>query len=198
MSRVLAYLPMAVVFIIGAAVGAVVYGIVGPFVIDAEFWVAFTTGPPMAGIFAVVAALIALAAAWRSAKVARYAAARQEWWDRAEWALDLARSSTQVERLIGLRALEGLRDDATRGELKMIVAVQNAVIPAKEADVATTTVSSDHAHARADPASEPPLRATDHGLSPEHNSRQTPVDSGDTHADTRGRRFKSWLKRKLG
>ncbi|GAA0999774.1 hypothetical protein JOE66_002796 [Subtercola frigoramans] len=55
-------------------------------------------------------------------------AAREEWWDRAEWALNLARSRAGSDRFIGLRTLAALRDEATATELQMIIAVTESVV----------------------------------------------------------------------
>ena len=52
---------------------------------------------------------------------------RQEWWDRAEWALTLARSDKYVDRIIGLEALTALSSEATRTEYRLILAVTEAV-----------------------------------------------------------------------
>ncbi|UNX55563.1 hypothetical protein MF406_04690 [Georgenia sp. TF02-10] len=58
---------------------------------------------------------------------ARHGAERQEWWDRAEWALNLARSDERRDRLIGLRALEALRNEAMQIEYGLIIAVTEEV-----------------------------------------------------------------------
>lgn len=55
------------------------------------------------------------------------AAKREEWWDRAEWALTLAMSDKGVERIVGLEALTAMTDEATETEYGIIVAVTNAV-----------------------------------------------------------------------
>lgn len=98
-----------------------------PFVLDQPFWRDFWTGPPAAGVFALVGAVVAFIAATKSARVQRRAAERQEWWDRAEWALNLARSEDDSSRYIGMSALQGLEEDATRAEYAMMTAVTTAV-----------------------------------------------------------------------
>lgn len=70
-----------------------------------KFWSDFLTGPPMAGLFADMGALIAYAAARRTAGISRSNALCQEWWDQAEWAIEMARSNDKTERIVGLRAL---------------------------------------------------------------------------------------------
>ena len=124
--------------IVGAAVGAVVRGLLPPFVVDEGFWRDFLTGPPAAGLFALVGAGVAYAAARVAARTARRGAERQEWWNRAEWALNLARSDKQVDRLIGLRALEALTDEATQTEYALILAVTTEVTGDVDTGDATT------------------------------------------------------------
>jgi hypothetical protein len=98
-----------------------------PIILDNPFWRSFWSGPPVAGLFAVVGAFIAYAAARVAARTSRQGAEREEWWARAEWALNLARSDKRADRLIGLRALEGLQAQATESEFQMIIAVVDAV-----------------------------------------------------------------------
>jgi hypothetical protein len=112
----------------GILVGAVGRGFFPPFVLDQPFWRDFWSGPPTAGIFALVGAGVAYVAARIAARTARKSAERQEWWDRAEWALNLARSDKSADRLIGLRTLAALRGEATETEFEMIVAVTEAVV----------------------------------------------------------------------
>jgi len=111
----------------GATVGAVVRGFLPPFVLDVPFWRDFWSGPPAAGVFALLGAGLAVLAARVTARTARRGAERQEWWDRASWALDLARADDHVDRLIGLTALEALRHDATATESALVAAVTDAV-----------------------------------------------------------------------
>lgn len=118
---------IAVACVVGAAAGAILRGLLPPFVLDDPFWRDFFSGPPTAGLFAVVGAVIAYLAARAGARATRKGAERQEWWDRAEWALNLARSDESVDRIIGLRALGPLSDEATETEFEMILAVTTAV-----------------------------------------------------------------------
>lgn len=112
---------------VGLVLGALVRGFFPPFVLDDPFWREFLSGPPVAGMFAVIGAAIAYGAASVGARTSRRGAERQEWWDRAEWALNLARSNDHVDRLIGLRALDALRDEATQSEYVLILAVTEGV-----------------------------------------------------------------------
>ena len=113
---------------LGTVVGALGRGFFPPFVLDDPFWRQFWSGPPAAGIFALLGAGIAFAAARVAARTARRSAERQEWWDRAEWALNLARSRTGADRDLGLRTLAVPQNDATATELQMIIAVTESVV----------------------------------------------------------------------
>ena len=113
--------------VISAIVGAIVRGFLPPFVLDDPFWRDFLTGPPIAGLFALGGAGVAYLAARVGADISRRGDEREEWWARAEWALNLARSDRHVDRVIGLRALEALRAQATRTEYQMMLSVTEAV-----------------------------------------------------------------------
>jgi len=91
-----------------------------PVVMDEQLWRAMISGPPMAGVFAVLAALIAFTPAIRAASIARESSAREQWWKRAEWALNQAGSSNELDREIANDALRALSEDATQVELDMI------------------------------------------------------------------------------
>jgi len=113
------------------------------------FWREFWTGPPAAGIFALLGAGVAYMAARVAARAARKAALRQEWWDRASWALDLARSDDGASRVIGLRALEALEPDANEAESLMLFAVVDTVTGV--ADVDNSDQSSNNSDEEGDP-----------------------------------------------
>lgn len=112
----------------GVVIGMLVRGFLPPFVLDDPFWRDFWTGPPAGGVFALAGAVVAFVAAWIGARFTRRAAVRQEWWDRAEWALSLAISERSTERDAGLAALEALVPDATEAELGMMTAVTRVVL----------------------------------------------------------------------
>ncbi|QIS40519.1 hypothetical protein GW571_15075 (plasmid) [Clavibacter capsici] len=101
--------------------GGVLRGYLPPFVLDDPFWRQFWSGPPVAGLFAVAAAAVAFYPALRSTRIARENAAREQWWNRAEWALGLASSSNRDDRQVANDALAALLADATQTEAKMIV-----------------------------------------------------------------------------
>lgn len=94
-----------------------------PVVLDDPFWRAFWSGPPAAGIFAVLAAAIAFYPAFRSTHIAKENAAREQWWNRAEWALQLATSDRQTDREVAKDALIALSAEATELESGMIIRV---------------------------------------------------------------------------
>jgi hypothetical protein len=110
----------AAIALSAAAMGAAVRSSLPPFVLDDPFWRAFWSGPPVAGLFAVCAATIAFYPAYRSTRIARENAAREQWWKRAEWALGQAGSDSQTDREVGNDALVALLNDATETEGKMI------------------------------------------------------------------------------
>lgn len=113
------------------ALGATLRGLLPPFVLDDPFWRAFWSGPPVAGVFALVGAGVAFAAARVAARVARQNARRQEWWNRAEWALSHAMSAESQQRDVGLAALEVLMVEATTAEGAMIDAVTSLLLGPK-------------------------------------------------------------------
>jgi hypothetical protein len=104
----------------GVLVGAVGRGFLPPFVLDDPFWRDFWSGPPMAGLFAIIAAAVAFFPAYRSTLIARENAAREQWWKRAEWALGQAGSDSQTDRELANDALVALLNEATETEGRMI------------------------------------------------------------------------------
>lgn len=106
--------------VLAAGVGFGARSLLPPFVLDDPFWRAFWSGPPMAGLFAIVAAAVAFFPAYRSTLIARENAAREQWWKRAEWALGQAGSDNQTDREVANDALVALFDEATETEGKMI------------------------------------------------------------------------------
>ena len=112
--------------VLGGIIGYVVRGLQAPFVVDDLFWRDVLTGPPIAGLFAVIAAAVAFFPACRSTAIARASAAREQWWKRAEWALGLAGSDDQTDREVANDALNALLNDATETEGRMILrTIQN-------------------------------------------------------------------------
>lgn len=110
----------------GAILGYVLRGFQPPFVVDDLFWRDVLTGPPIAGVFAVVAAAVAFFPAYRSTAIAHANAVREQWWKRAEWALGLAGSDDLTDREVANDALNALLDEATATEGRMIIrTIQN-------------------------------------------------------------------------
>ncbi|WP_291038502.1 hypothetical protein [Herbiconiux sp.] len=110
----------AAVSVLGLTVGFGARSFLPPFVIDDELWREMLAGPPLGGAFAVVAASIAFFPAFRSTRIARENAAREQWWKRAEWALAQAGSDSRSGREVANDALVALSEEATRMEFRMI------------------------------------------------------------------------------
>lgn len=106
--------------VVGLILGAVIGRVVWPWSVGDDFWFAFWTGAPMAGILAIIAALIAFGPAYRSTRIAQENGAREQWWNRAQWALEMAASSRQSDREVANEALLALSAEATPMELAMI------------------------------------------------------------------------------
>jgi hypothetical protein len=64
--------------------------------------------PGFGGIAAVVAAVIAFSAARHQAETQRQAQRKEQWWKRAEWALNLTISEKSQDRTVGFQMLESL------------------------------------------------------------------------------------------
>ena len=64
--------------------------------------------PGFGGAAAVGAAVIAFVAARRQAEVNRVASRKEQWWKRAEWALNLTLSDKSENRIVGLDTLDAL------------------------------------------------------------------------------------------
>lgn len=112
-----------VVVLVAAFVGAAIRSLFEPFVLDVPFWRDFWSGPPAAGLFAVLAAVVAFFPAYRSTRVARENAAREQWWNRAQWALARADSDKQSDREVANTALVALSEKASDLEFEMIYRV---------------------------------------------------------------------------
>jgi hypothetical protein len=72
--------------------------------------------PGFAGIAAVIAAVIAFVAASRQSRITREANRKEQWWARAQWALDLTLSDRAENREIGLRTLLALAESEWAAE----------------------------------------------------------------------------------
>lgn len=87
-------------------------------------WGTWLTSSGFGGTAAVVAACIAFLAASRSVRGQRETARKQQWWDRARWALDLTLSEDRVHRIVGLEVLDalGASDFAAEHEFDVVQA----------------------------------------------------------------------------
>jgi hypothetical protein len=72
--------------------------------------------PGFGGVAAVFAATIAFAASRYQARVQRSAQRKEQWWKRAEWALNLTLSDDPAFRELGLEMLEALSESEWRHE----------------------------------------------------------------------------------
>lgn len=111
---------IAAAFIIGAIVGR----LFPPFVLDSEFWRDFLTSAGFGGVMAVIAAVIAYLAARHGAASARNQAEedrsqrtrsdrKEQWWARAQWALN---EVVKGNADIGYKMLDALAESEWAGE----------------------------------------------------------------------------------
>lgn len=128
--------------VLGGAVGIIVGRLFPPFVLDEGFWRSFITSAGFGGVMAVIAAAIAYAAARHSAKSARAQAEedrkqrklsdrKEQWWARAEWALNqVVRGDSEI----GYRLLNALGESewADEHEADVIAAATEDALTAVE------------------------------------------------------------------
>lgn len=113
-----------------------------PFVLDDSFWRTFFTSAGFGGVMAVIAATIAYLAARHSAKSARTQATadrdqrnlsdrKEQWWARAEWALNQVASG---DAELGYRMLDALGQSewAEEHEADIIAAATEEALTAEE------------------------------------------------------------------
>lgn len=72
--------------------------------------------PGFGGFAAVVAALIAVGGVWLNARSQRAGTRKQQWWERAHWALDLTLSDRPADREVGFAVLEALAESEWAAE----------------------------------------------------------------------------------
>jgi hypothetical protein len=96
--------------IYAAAFAAPVPGSVG------EWFIAWVQTPGFGGAAAVLAAVVAFGAAWHQAGVQRHAQRKEQWWKRAEWALNLTLSNDSATRSVGFHTLEALSESEWAAE----------------------------------------------------------------------------------
>jgi hypothetical protein len=102
-----------IVVAVGAgAVGATIGRLIPPFVPDDTWGWKFVVSPGLGGLAAVLAAIIGsttaiiLGARERRARVRKDR--KEQWWERAKWALDLTVDAETTKRSVGYRVLESL------------------------------------------------------------------------------------------
>ena len=81
-----------------------------------EWFFTWAQTPGFGGAAAVVAAVIAFMAAWRQSKVQRQAQRKEQWWKRAEWALNLTLSDDTETRTVGFQTLKALSESEWAAE----------------------------------------------------------------------------------
>lgn len=128
--------------ICGLVVGGIVGRLFPPFVLDDTFWRSFLTSAGFGGVMAVIAACIAYMAARHAAKSARALAEedrkqrklsdrKEQWWARAEWALNQVASGDSE---LGFRVLDALgrSEWAEEHEADVIAAAADDALTAEE------------------------------------------------------------------
>jgi hypothetical protein len=125
--------------------------------------------PGFAGVAAVVAALIAFVAANRQGQITRAAHRKEQWWARAQWALDLTLSDRAENREIGLRTLLALAGSEWAAE--------------NEGDI----IAAATAWALESPAAQAPDGAAAHGVLPAPRERKEPPTDRERSAAARAR-----------
>jgi hypothetical protein len=126
------------------------------------------TSPGFGGAAAVVAAVIAFIGVSRNLKAQRNANRKQQWWERARWALDLTLDDDSSTRAVGFEVLDALArsEYADEHEAEVIDAAVSATLEAYVEQDDEDGVP-DESNAGADDTSqaqlEPPGEENDHG-----------------------------------
>lgn len=102
-----------------------------------EFWAwmsAWAMSPGFGGLAALAAAAVAYRGAVRSIRNQRASTRKEQWWDRARWALDLTLSESGEERAVGFAVLEALASSewAEEHETDVIAAATEPTLEAYE------------------------------------------------------------------
>lgn len=117
------------------------------------FWVAFLTSPAAAGLGAVLAALLAVTAARMTVRsnqriateaqmVGKQQNAEDQWWKRAEWALNLVVNGRPRDHNLAAAVLEAISDD-TEGKSELNVAL-GAYLQDRMVDISDTEEQEVH------------------------------------------------------
>jgi hypothetical protein len=95
-------------------------------------WGEWFMSPGFGGLAAVIAAAVAFGGVGHTVKAQRETNRKQQWWERARWALDLTLSEDSTSRTVGFEVLDalGCSEYATEHEVEVIAA---AVLPTLEA-----------------------------------------------------------------
>lgn len=114
----------ASLFVVGLIVGR----LFPPFVVDRGFFRDLILSPAAAGLFALLAAVVALWPAFSRLKASREVASDREWWKRSEWAIAMAVSKQDEKKIVGLLACEELLEGAKKRNDELLVVVANAIL----------------------------------------------------------------------
>lgn len=121
------------ILVVGFVVGLFFRSFLPPYVFNGQFWYDALTGPPMAGFFAIVAAILAFIAAWFTMRATRRSAEQVDWWNRAAWAIDLALSEHERNERAGLRTMKYLVRQGIDRNDEMVVDVALLLIDVDKA-----------------------------------------------------------------
>jgi hypothetical protein len=113
--------------------------------------------PGFGGTAAVMAAIIAWAGVSKSVKAQRQVTRKQQWWERARWALDLTLDDDSTTRAVGFEVLGALAQSewATEHEADVIDAAIAATLDGYDAtDPNDTTGNPDTTPAHLSPGPE--------------------------------------------
>lgn len=94
--------------VLSLTLGFYVARLLPPFILEDQFWREFWSGPPVAGIFAVLAASIAYGASVHSASEAKGTAAAESARKQVEMAINMAVDDSSTKRMVGLNLLDTL------------------------------------------------------------------------------------------
>lgn len=118
------------------ALGAVVGRLLPPFVIDQTFLRDFLISPGCAGVLALAAALIALLPALRKLEDERTHAKNVEWREFIMWAIDLARSESDRDVMLGLHVCQHIvqkgLDDREKNADAIIIALATSMLDCED------------------------------------------------------------------
>ncbi|MCS5717861.1 hypothetical protein N1027_06905 [Herbiconiux sp. CPCC 205763] len=110
----------------------------------ASWFLPWAQTPGFGGVAAVVAAMIAFAASRHQARLQRAAQRKEQWWKRAEWALNLTFNDDATRSEVGIALLEALASSEWAGEHEddVIAAVIDHPITRPRGDLTISQLNS--------------------------------------------------------